>query len=343
MKTYKLHCEVLSPIHIGSGGEIDPLSYIIDSGRLYGVSFDKFVYAMSDETRTRFEGLIDKGDLIEIRKFVAEHINKEKDTNFSIAVSPKVASLYKSKISDIQNQLLIYPFIRTNGDSIPLIPGSSIKGAIRTALISEMAKNSNLPKPRDAREEYTFESAILGYKDGKDDPFRGIKIKDRSLQRDDTIIREVKNISRKKGGLEANNIQIICEVIQAQLTGKGVNFETEMSFDDELYSTKYLSKTFTIEQVFKSCRNFYRDKMEQEHNKFYRNSEIEKFSDQLLNTSFDEKSFPFRLGRFSGVESVTLDKYRNPKPPGNKTVWGTSRNLADGVYPMGWVKVTVSE
>jgi hypothetical protein len=50
-----------------------------------------------------------------------------------------------------------------------------------------------------------------------------------------------------------------------------------------------------------------------------------------------------RLGRFSGVESVTLDNYRNPKPPGGKTIWGTSRNLTEGLYPMGWVKVEVSD
>jgi CRISPR-associated protein Csm5 len=343
MKTYKLHCDILSPIHIGGGSEIDPLSYIVDEGRLYGISFDKFVYSMNDEKRGLFEGLINKGNLVEIRKFVVANIHKERDTVFSIEVSPKVDSLYKAKIADIQNQLLIHPFIRTEGDSIPLMPGSSIKGAIRTALISELAKNSNLQRPRDAREEYGFESAVLGYKDGKDDPFRGLRVRDSALQRDETLVREVKNVSRKKGGLEANNIQIVCEVTHAYATGKGVSFETEMSFDDELYSTKFLSRNLSMEQVINSCKSFYKDKMEQEHNKFYRSCEVEAISTQLLNAVLDEKSFLIRLGRFSGVESVTLDKYRNPKPPGNKTVWGTSRNLAEGLYPMGWVKVTVSE
>ncbi len=343
MKTYELHCDILSPIHIGGGREIDPLSYIIDTDRLCCISFDKFVYSMDAETRGRFEEIIDKGNLVEIRNFVAEKIDKARDTIFSIEVSPKVESLYKAKITDIQNQLLIHPFIRAEGGSIPLMPGSSIKGALRTALISELAKNSNLPKPRDAREEYGFESTVLGYKDGKDDPFRGIRVRDKVIKRDDTIVREVKNVSRKKGGLESNNIQIFCEVTHAYVTGKGVSFETEISFDDELYSTKFLSRNLSMEQVINSCKSFYKDKMEQEHNKFYRSCEVEAISTQLLNAVLDEKSFLIRLGRFSGVESVTLDKYRNPKPPGNKTVWGTSRNLAEGLYPMGWVKVTISE
>jgi CRISPR-associated protein Csm5 len=343
MKTYKLYCDILSPLHIGSGTEINPLSYIIDAGRLYGISFDKFVYSMSPEIRDSFEKLIDKGNFVEIRKFVAVNIDKVKDIIFSIEVSPQVESLYKTKMLDIENQLLINPFIRTEGDSIPLMPGSSIKGAIRTAIISELAKNSDLPKPRDAREEYGFESIVLGFKDGKDDPFRGIRVRDKFLQRGETIVREVKNVSRKKGGLEANNIQIICEVTHALVTRKGVSFETEMFFDDELYSTKFLSRTFSIEQVINSCKNFYKDKMEQEHKKFYKGNEVEKISDKLLSIPYDDKSFPLRLGRFSGVESITLDNYRNPKPPGKKSVWGTSRNLAERLFPMGWVKATVIE
>ena len=83
--------------------------------------------------------------------------------------------------------------------------------------------------------------------------------------------------------------------------------------------------------------------MEKEHEKFYKNSEVEKYSKQLLSTILDNDSFLVRVGRFSGVESVTLDNYRNPKPPGNKTTWGTSRNLAESKYPMGWIKVTIYE
>jgi CRISPR-associated protein Csm5 len=343
MKTHRLHFEILSPVHIGSGQEIDPLNYLIAGGRLCRISFDDFIAGLNDEQRTKFENLIDKGNLIDLRKFVEANINKERDTVYSVEVSQKVDGLYKAKINDIQNQLLISPFIRSEVDTIPLIPGSSIKGAIRTAVISELAAKSNLPKPKEPRDEYAFESKVLGYKDGKDDPFRGIRIRDCSLQDGDTIVREVRNISKKKGSsLQPNNIQIICEVSQSSVTGKTVEFDTEVSFDNDLYSTKFLSATITLEQVIRSCRAFYKDKMDYEHKRFYKNSEIDKISSQLLATPLDEQSFLLRLGRFSGVESVTLDNYRHPKPPGNKAIWGTSRNLVEALYPMGWVKVTVS-
>lgn len=343
MKTFKLQCEILSPIHIGAGNEIDPLNYIIKERRMFKISFEHFIASMDAANRTTFEKLIDKGNLVEIRKYVAENVSDEKDALYSTEVAPNIERLYKAKINDIQNQLLIFPFIRTEGETVPLIPGSSLKGAVRTAVINDLAKNSKLPSPKDVKEEYSFESQVLGYKDGKDDPFRGIKIRDNSLKKDDTIIREVKNVSKKKGGsLEANNIQIICEVSHSSVTGKTIGFDTELLIDEELFATRFLSKTFNIEQIINSCKAFYKDKMEHEHKKFYKNSSVEKMSDQLLGMPEDKNTFLLRIGRFSGVESVTLDNYRNPKPPGNKAVWGTSRNLTEGLYPMGWVKVTVS-
>ena len=344
MRKYKLRCELLSPIHIGTGHEIDPFDYIIGGSRLYRISFEKFVAAMSASERGRFEAILNEGNLVEVRKYVAGNVDEKRDSIYSIKVSNVVEKLYMSKLDDVYNQLLIYPFLRAEGPYVPLIPGSSIKGALRTAIISDIANQSNLPRPKDTKEEYQFESKVLGYKDGKNDPFRGMRIRDAFLGEDDTIVREVKNVSKgRKPGLQFNDIQIICEVSNSSISGRTVEFETTIYFDEELFATKYLSKTLNIEQLIKSCNTFYEAKMEYEHKKFYQTSQVENFSTQLLNTKLDERSFVIRLGRFSGVESVTLDNYRNPKPPGGKGVWGTSRNLAEGLYPMGWVKVKVSD
>ncbi len=344
MKNYKLHCEILSPVHIGSGSVIEPLDYIIENGRLYKISFEKLVISMDEVERNKFEELIDNGNLVDVRKYITGNINKNKGYIYSLEVSYKIEDIYKSKLSDIQNQLLMSPFIRTAGEIIPFIPGSSFKGAVRTAIINSFAKDSKLPKPKGPKEEYLFESKVMAYKDGKDDPFRGIRIRDASLSINDTIIRDVINVSRKKGSdLKLNSIQNICEVTNSAITGKAVEFTTELSFDDDLFGTKFLSRSLTIEELIKSCNEFYKEKMKYEHNKFFKNSEVEKISEQLLGTIEGENTFLMRFGRFSGVESVTLDKYRNPRPPGNKSVWGKSRNLVEGLYPMGWIKVMVSE
>jgi CRISPR-associated protein Csm5 len=343
MKTYRLSCEILSPIHIGSGKEIDPLNYIIKGERLYKISFEKFVMGINDAERLKLEELIDRGDLLLIREYVADHIDIHGQAFYSIAVNPRVIDIYNSKKGDIQNQLLISPFIRTDRDVKPLMPGSSIKGAIRTAVISEFAKKKNLPEPRNSKEEYAFESKVLGYKDAKNDPFRGVKIRDKSLENNSTVIREIRNVSKgDQGALKTNEIQMIYEITHSTITGNPVGFQTEIIFDETLFLTGFLGINLNEEQIVKSCTDFYTDKMKNEHAKFYQHTEVERYSKYLLDASFDKNSFPLRIGRFSGVESVTLDRFRNPKPPGKKKTWGNTRNLAGGIYPMGWMKVTLS-
>jgi len=344
MKMYKLKCEILSPLHIGAGGQLDPMNYIIKEGMLYTYSFDRFIYGLDDKQKTELEDILDNGNLVALRKFVYERMNPETNCLYSIRVLSSIAALYKGKIEDIQNQLLINPFIRTGIEPQPLIPGSSIKGAIRTAIVSELAVKSGLPKPRDFKEEIQFETRILKCRDAKEDPFRGLKIKDAALFNEDTFICKVQNLSKKLGGgVKSNDIQLICEVTNSTVSGKAVDFELALAFDDDLYSTKFPSGKLSKEQIIQSCNNFYKPKMQDEHEKFYRRSDVEAYSKKIIDTTLDANSFLLRVGRFSGVESVTLDKYRNPRPPGNKRVWGTSRNLADGKYPMGWVKATFIE
>jgi len=59
--------------------------------------------------------------------------------------------------------------------------------------------------------------------------------------------------------------------------------------------------------------------------------------DQLLQIKEglkDEKEFLLRVGRFSGRDSITFDHRAKPDSP-------KTRNLADGKYPMGWIKCKI--
>ena len=345
MKKYKLKGVILSPLHIGTGSQIEPFDYVIRNGKLYRISLEDFLWQLSKEKREIFENIVNSGNLNKIRKYIIEEIDLEKYSAYSIEVTEKIEHLYLSKIDDIQNQLLIDPFIRTGGENKPYIPGSSIKGAIRTALINQIAQNSNLPQPTGYREEFEFESRVLGYTGReKNDLFRGIKITDGILPSDSTIISQVKNVTKdRSGNLQPNNIQLICEVTYSKISGKSIEFESNLTIDSDLFSTNYLSRTFAIEEIKKACNSFYKDKLSMEDKKFYSTSAVSHISNSLLNEEIEDDSFLIRLGRFSGVESVTIDNYRNPKPPGRKGTWGTSRNLVEMKYPLGWVKIRLEE
>ena len=342
MTIKKIRCEILSPIHIGSGKEINPLEYIIRDGWLYKISLEKFVSDMDEAGRAEFDVAIEMDDLIKLREFMADHINIGRDTLYGVEVSSAIERMYGEKFGDIRNRLLIKPFLRTQNETIPLIPGSSLKGAIRTAILSELAREKKLPKPKNFREERMFEYEVMGHDDAKNDPFRALKIRDCLLQGNSTQIRMVENVSKGKDGvLSPTGVQIICEATRSILTGNTpVEFETEFLFDDLLFKKGFVREKITPERIVATCNAFYRPKMEMEHEKFYKNSEAEFPSKQLLEVPLEENSFLIRLGRFSGVESVTLDEYRNPRPPGRRSVWGRSRNIIEARYPMGWGKAT---
>lgn len=343
MKTFELRCDVLSPLHIGTGKEMEPLSYVIKDCRLHLVSFEQLMCAFDETQRADFEDLINKGDLVEIRRFTAEAMLKYGKALYTVETSTDVAAMYNAKINDIRNQLIIHPFIRTCLK--PVIPGSSIKGAIRTAIVSEFARRKRLPRPSGYRAECEFESKALGYRDAKDDPFRCLKIRDAQIEEDDIIVRRVVNVSRKKGGpLQENDIKVVCEATHSRLSGKDAAFSVGLLMDDKLAATGFTGRAFSISDIIECCRAFYDDKVRMEHEKFYNGSMMaQASSEQLISgmESLEKNEFLLRVGRFSGVESVTLDTYRNPRPPKQMTRWGTSRNLAEGRYPMGWIKVTV--
>ncbi|GAF99069.1 unnamed protein product, partial [marine sediment metagenome] len=169
-------------------------------------------------------------------------------------------------------------------------------------------------------------------------------ITDGILAPDSTIISQVRNVTKdRSGNLQPNNIQLICEVTYSRVSGKSIEFESKLTIDSNLFSTNYLSRSFAIEQIGEACNSFYKDKLRMEDEKFYNTSAISDISNSLLKEEVGNDSFLIRLGRFSGVESVTIDNYRNPRPPGKKGIWGTSRNLVEMKYPLGWIKISVQE
>ncbi len=342
MKTVKLRCEIISPVHIGTGQEINPFNYIIKEQKLHYFSLEKFLINLPNSKRVDFESIIDAGDLLDLRKFITSNINLETDTIYTVPVTSFVESFYASRMETMQNRLQVHPFIRS-GDKL-LVPASTLKGSIRTAILSVMANRKKIAIPKRFEEEVRFENEILGNRDAKDDLFRLIKIQDAYLEAEDTVIRHIDNISQNDHGeLKNKNIQVVHEVTQSVLTGKPIFFDTVFSIDEKLQDTGFFRKKIFIEEVISSCRSFYIEKMENEHHKFYKNNESESSSLILLNTPLKDNECFIRIGRFVGVESVTLDHYRNPRPPGKKNIWGTSRNLAEGVFPMGWLKLSFND
>ena len=368
MRAYTLNCEILTPIHIGTGEEYEPLEYVIDYENsppmFYHIDTERFVMSvMNDETRQRFQDFVDSENLNLLRRFLHDeflNLSPEEKSDCTIAkipVSSTIAKRYKENLKNpnSQNQLLVHPFIRTKRINRAYIPGSSLKGAIRTAVVDGIAHaiERNEAKPIwDSRLAKEFEAKVLGYgRDIRKDPFRTIKLRDANLSKNATEIAEVLNAfyAEREQRIMTKSMQMFTEITTSRISGKETFFTSELLIDDKLQNIKNLfADRISAKQIAEDCNYFYMVELdreiefyEREHNSIIA-KKLKKISNEMEKYQDSEDTFLLRVGRFSGVFAITLEDYRNPKPPGGKG-WGNTRNLAKGKYPLGWVKVEMEE
>jgi CRISPR-associated protein Csm5 len=363
-QVFKVSYRVITPIHIGTGEDISPFEYVIKDGKLYRIESDELISGLSEEQLKRFYAYVDANNLIGLRDVVIENFNKEAHAKYEIKVTQSIAEKYERSIRDVRNQLLISPFMRNKLDFKPYIPGSSIKGAIRTAIIDnvvrdkiekEKVKVNELRREIERKRDWELEllNAMVKTKrgeraDARRDPFRVLKIADVNVSDEFFIVAEVLNakVDEKRGRITTHGIQMFKEVLLGEVNlNKRVEFEGEIRIDEILSEAKYkgvetgdqlekwirmvLSKDFII----KACNDFYLGEFKREREFFESAIEMSDILDKIekiLKPSDGE--FVIRVGRFSGFTAVTVNEIRQPKNLKTK-------NLFDGKYPMGWIKV----
>lgn len=352
MKRYKMTLTILSPVHIGAGVDIDPLEYVVKDGIFYRLDLPKFISQLPAAKRQEFNQKASEPNPLALRDFIHRHAaNPEKYCCFK-ADAGAFDAAYQASLKNPNRRMEITLMTRSPGAWRAYIPGSSVKGAIRTAFISELAK---LKKPNKIDPKF-FEKDLLGFADAKQDPFRCLRISDAPLPAESpTFIDKAEIFKLKKAaGPDPAGIQMFYEQVFSMLDGETIQAVGALDIDDKLPKATYkdrdnrdqnaVSMTLNAFDILKACRAFYLPKMKAEHEKFYRsNADLEQNSQRLLDVQYADNEFPIRLGRFSHVECTTVDEYRQPitrrTRDGKNLPWGTTRTLSAGAMPMGWVKV----
>ncbi|MDI9571332.1 MAG: type III-A CRISPR-associated RAMP protein Csm5 [Pseudomonadota bacterium] len=354
IKSISIAGTFLSPVHIGTGQEIDPFSSFIKQDRLYYFELSSVLARLPDAERAAFMKLLGEGSLVEVRKFLAARVDQRQDAIGSIAVAPDIAAEYAGKIGDQHNQLIFQPFFRNGHNFKPLLPGSSLKGAIRTAVIDALIRERNINlSDRAKRDPRYMEREVLGHQDIDQDPFKALKCADIPLPEDGTIIQRVYNYSERREKLTDLGLRI--EMTKSLLDGAALHFEGLLDFFEGYRGRtipnrdkKAISLYLTPAELLSACRYFYANNLREEHERFYRDSPYEATSARLLQIGDELGSDEclLRLGRFTQAESKSINKYRTVKVRGEggtrDMLHGTTRNLAAGRYPMGWIKLKFS-
>lgn len=351
-----IHCclRSISPVHIGCDEVYEPMAFILDEKHSKLLTFDPldFLRQLDTPARKVFAGICKKGtieSILEIYRFMRE----KRFQGNEVGVCPGFVEQYHKTLAlsprdsrKIQQELNNFSISRTAfipNSNRPYIPGSSIKGALRTAYLNMQAAKKKEPTPRGRNAARDLEKTLLDGGSFNTDPFRMLRITDFSP------IGEVKTkivyaVNRKKrlSKFVASGPYQIIEVIEP-----GSLFEGQISVIKP-ENDSGIRKPLTLDVLSKSADGFYVKEMDRE------NQDLNLIEAEPVKLIKQERAFPLRLGRHSGAECVTIEGHRNIKimqGKGNEpkigkqatTLWLAANmskpDINKGLKPFGWVLV----
>jgi len=252
MKYYKLTLETLSPVHIGSGDSIGKMEFVNSKKdkRVYVIDQAKlFKYLNKYALLNSYESLLNTySKNASLDALIIDH-------NIDYRKVKKWAK-YSYEANNIGNPKNIDLFMRDNY-SCPYIPGSSVKGALRTVLLNYIISNEEtLPQTRslmeiadnkpsdmkemlskigtDVEDSITHTISKRDKKDALSDCFAGLRVSDsKPLSNDDIIL--CQKIDRLPRG-DLNKKRIINKLpIFIECLKPGTTIEFDISVDERLF------------------------------------------------------------------------------------------------------------
>jgi CRISPR type III-A-associated RAMP protein Csm5 len=134
-ETHTIALRTKTPVHIGSGETLAALGYFVHGDQLYVIDQDAFFERLSDVEREQYldwvyDAIDKRGDGPRLNEFVRNHLRPDDYESFAQSVSA-----YAVDTSDRPDPARGYwQHLRQPGRG-PYFPGSSIKGALRTAIM----------------------------------------------------------------------------------------------------------------------------------------------------------------------------------------------------------------
>jgi CRISPR/Cas system CSM-associated protein Csm5 (group 7 of RAMP superfamily) len=354
--------EPLTPVHVGSGETMDPMSYIMreeDEGTfLYTIDLEAWVedQANPQELAEFFQNR----SLPEIRGYLAHNVDPDIYALSSArVVSRDVFEKYRANLQDKEsaNQLLIDDPIRNPRNGALFIPGSSIKGAIRTTIIDYLDRECGLElNRRELGQDMNRALTELFGPPNKPNTFQDLKVGDFEARVDEARVftaREVRRNQRDSATTPKNDClatPALCTEEKAPRLYSTLTLGRVFGKDHHgILRVRYNGRTYQWDllELLQECTRFYRSRYWREKERFYKqphlrntDSALEVVDDALNDLAQDEMLL--RVGHYSHVECVTVTNNK----PGGKTskhtgrpIYGTTRTLAHGLHPFGWVKL----
>lgn len=344
---------IISPVHVGCDEVYEPMGFVVDENTCTLTAFDPldFFRHLGQQDKDHFTAICRKGSLesiMELSKFMR---NKRFD-GYVLDVCRGFVEHYIKSLSasikdsrKIQQELNNFTIARTAFSPTtqqPYIPGSAIKGALRTAYLNRLAAGESVPYDlKDRKAAEILEKGLLHYQDLQNDPFRLLKVSDfHPVGTCRTKIVYAVNEKKKISNKPAKGPYQILEIIEP-----GAVFAGTINVLAPL--TKEVIRTPLNEKaLLDSAVVFYTKEKDREDN------ELDEITVPAVRMTAQDGTIPLRMGRHSGAESVTIDGHRNilimqggdrPATHGTRatTFWLASESSVNypksQLRPFGWV------
>ncbi|MDY0040045.1 MAG: type III-A CRISPR-associated RAMP protein Csm5 [Desulforhabdus sp.] len=350
--------QILSPVHVGCDEVYEPMTFFLDEASSTLCQFDPlhFIGALSEADQREFSTICQKGtipSILELYKFVRSRgkpdlaLHKVQVCSGLLENFRKSLSLPAGNVRAIQQELNNFVIQRTAflpASTRPYIPGSAIKGALRTAHLNGRAKargTIEVFQGRNAARD--LEKTLLGGGSFHTDPFRLVKVSDFHPV-GEVRTRVVYAVNRKKQhsklkGFEGQGPFQIMEVIQP-----GSVFEGWITVSAPPPKSG-VTDPLNLETLLSGTAAFFHAQCQRQ------NQELESIGSAPVKINVAEHGIPLRLGRHSGAECVTIEGYRDIRIKLGKggsrqgiaatTLWLTSESgkpkFNEALKPFGWV------
>ena len=360
IETYKVELTTITPIHIGTGEDYVPVDYVIkDSGSGYAFYFinrNKFIDFIIDSGKyDDFLKISNSNDFLKINEYIYKNFNEEM-IDWEMPVSKKVYEIYLKNINmeikknDI-NRLEIRSFIKDSFKKNIYIPGSSIKGSIRTAFLNYKIKNGKKPASFiDKHKSIEIERNILDIKtrNNSDDPFRLVKVSDFMPESDGkafSFVGKIVNVKSGKDLTEGKGVPVIMEVVLGEK-----KFVGSISI---IHNNNANQKSINISNIREAMNYHYGESCYNFESKtfpgVFNNDIVNLFEKNKNEIKINTNEFLMKIGNHSGAFEVTMEGYRKIKIK-NKysysesdrqtTLWTYDMDELNK-YPLGWVKCNI--
>ncbi len=378
MNKKKIPCsiEIITPIHIGSGEDYYPTDYYFSDEDKKLIFFDKtaisrLILKEGENEFSEFVTAIERNDYFKMKRIMKPHIQKAKIRE--ISVTDYVADETLSKGDKSASEHPISQHIKEAYNMLVYIPGSTVKGLIRTAFNYDFLKSDVQKKwvnTLKSKEKFEGDFLEIEGETRENDPFRCIKVSDFALVEGETLIDRALNFRKAEENMGSTE-NTIPDILELSCKGSLFYGEIDFSLFDKLETNgdntfgrlikKYFKEGSSAEIIISVLNRYYENLFLKEKKQFEKR-EINKIKNAAANIleiyqnwwknglDFNQSNSCYiKLGKHGGAISKTTaggdDEFKDFRkikiPQLNKildcqlTNWVSSKG-----EPLGWAKIT---